>query len=158
MSSLDVHMVPARIHFGERSYLDKVSLDSAEFYRMMAAGPVHPTTSQPPPGDFRRLYQILASHHAGVVSIHITAWGSGTCQAAASASAWTKSRWRSTRSSPPPAPGPCSAASTARSGLAARGRSRERARGRGKAAGGVAGTDSRRSVTGVRDTLPELRI
>ncbi|MEI2420847.1 DegV family protein, partial [Arthrospira platensis SPKY2] len=43
---------------------------------------VHPTTSQPPPGDFRRLYQILGSHHAGIVSIHITAWASGTFRAA----------------------------------------------------------------------------
>ncbi len=85
MTSMEIHTVPVRIHFGERSYLDKVSLDTQEFYRMMADSPVHPTTSQPPPGDFRRLYQILGSHHAGVVSIHITGWGSGTFQAAASA-------------------------------------------------------------------------
>jgi DegV family protein with EDD domain len=55
----------------------------------MAVGPVLPTTSQPPPGDFRRLYQILASHHPGVVSIHLTAWASGTFQAAESAAART---------------------------------------------------------------------
>lgn len=85
LTSLDIHTVPVRIHFGERSYLDKVSLDTSEFYRMMAASEVHPTTSQPPPGDFRRLYQILASHHAGIVSIHVTGWGSGTFQAAQSA-------------------------------------------------------------------------
>jgi len=85
LTSLEIHMVPARIHFGERSYLDKVSLGTAEFYRLMADSPVHPTTSQPPPGDFRRLYQILGSHHPGIVSIHIAAWASGTFQAAASA-------------------------------------------------------------------------
>lgn len=84
-----IHQVPARIHFGKRSYLDKIGLSPAEFYRLMAESPVHPTTSQPPPGDFRRLYQILASHHPGVVSIHITAWGSGTFQAAESAAART---------------------------------------------------------------------
>jgi uncharacterized protein len=85
VTDLGIHVVPVRIHFGDRSYLDKVSLDTAEFYRMMAESPVHPTTSQPPPGDFRRLYQILGSHHPGIVSIHITAWGSGTFQAAESA-------------------------------------------------------------------------
>jgi uncharacterized protein len=85
LTSMEIHTVPVRIHFGERSYLDKVSLDTEEFYRMMADSPVHPTTSQPPPGDFRRLYQILGSHHPGIVSIHITGWGSGTFQAAASA-------------------------------------------------------------------------
>jgi DegV family protein with EDD domain len=85
LTALDIHVVPARIHFGPQSYLDKVSLDTAEFYRMMAASAVHPTTSQPPPGDFRRLYQILGSHHAGIVSVHIAGWASGTLQAATSA-------------------------------------------------------------------------
>jgi uncharacterized protein len=85
LEQLEIHTVPVRIHFGERSYLDKVGLESPEFYRLMRESPVHPTTSQPPPGDFRRLYQILGSHHPGVVSIHLTAWGSGTFQAAASA-------------------------------------------------------------------------
>ena len=85
LTSMDIHTVPARIHFGARSYLDKVSLDTSEFYRLMAESDVHPTTSQPPPGDFRRLYQILASHHAGIVSIHVTGWGSGTFQSAQSA-------------------------------------------------------------------------
>lgn len=83
--ALEVHVVPVRIHIGEQSYLDKVSLDTRDFYRLMAASPSHPTTSQPPPGDFRRLYQFLASHHPGIVSIHLTAWGSGTFQAAESA-------------------------------------------------------------------------
>jgi uncharacterized protein len=83
--SMDVHVVPVRIHVGDRSYLDKVSLEPAEFYRMMAESPAPMTTSQPPPGDFRRIYQILGSHHPGIVSIHITAWGSGTFQAAESA-------------------------------------------------------------------------
>ena len=85
LTSMEIHTIPVRIHFGERSYLDKVSLDTGEFYRMMAESEIHPTTSQPPPGDFRRLYQILASHHSGIVSIHVTGWGSGTVQAARSA-------------------------------------------------------------------------
>lgn len=85
LTSLEIHLVPVRIHFGSRSYLDKISLDTREFYREMQANPVHPTTSQPPPGDFRRLYQILGSHHAGIVSLHVTGRGSGTFQAASAA-------------------------------------------------------------------------
>ena len=92
LASLDIHVVPVRIHFGDHSYLDKVSLDTADFYRMMATSALHPTTSQPPPGDFRRLYQILGSHHPGIISIHLTAWGSGTFQAAASAAARADTR------------------------------------------------------------------
>jgi hypothetical protein len=47
----------------------------------------HPKTSQPPPGDFRRLFDILASHHDSVVSIHLTSRASGTWQSAESAAA-----------------------------------------------------------------------
>ncbi|MFU8821277.1 MAG: DegV family protein [Gammaproteobacteria bacterium] len=85
LTALDIHMVPVRIHFGAHSYLDKVSVDTTEFYRLMAESAIPPTTSQPPPGDFRRLYQILGSHHPAIISIHLTNWGSGTFQAAASA-------------------------------------------------------------------------
>jgi DegV family protein with EDD domain len=84
---LGLHMVPIRIHFGDSSYLDKVSLSSDAFYRELATNPQHPKTSQPAPGDFRRLYQFLASHHPVVVSIHISNHVSGTFQAAAAAAA-----------------------------------------------------------------------
>ena len=59
LERLDVHVVPARVHFGGRSYLDKVTLSPREFYRELATSGVHPQTSQPPPGDFRRLYAFL---------------------------------------------------------------------------------------------------
>jgi DegV family protein with EDD domain len=84
---LGLHMVPIRIHFGDSSYLDKVSLSSDAFYRELATNPQPPKTSQPAPGDFRRLYQFLTSHHPSVVSIHISQRVSGTFQAAASAAA-----------------------------------------------------------------------
>ncbi|NDE00645.1 MAG: hypothetical protein EBZ91_02585 [Gammaproteobacteria bacterium] len=67
---LGIHVVPARIHFGNRSYLDKVSMTPAEFYRELLVNPVHPKTSQPPPGDFRRTFEFLASHYQGIVSIN----------------------------------------------------------------------------------------
>lgn len=84
---LGIHMVPVRVHFGDTSYLDKVSLSADEFYRALQTHPEHPQTSQPPPGDFRRLYQFLLSHHPAVISIHISASVSGTYQAACSAAA-----------------------------------------------------------------------
>lgn len=84
---LGIHMVPVRVHFGDTSYLDKVSLSADQFYRELQTNPEHPQTSQPAPGDFRRLYQFLLSHHEAVVSIHISASVSGTYQAACSAAA-----------------------------------------------------------------------
>jgi DegV family protein with EDD domain len=85
MERLDIHMVPCRIQFGDRGYLDKVSISTDEFFRELATNPNHPTTSQPAPGDFRRQFQFLASHFADVISINLTARASGTAQAAQSA-------------------------------------------------------------------------
>lgn len=82
---LGIMMVPVRIQFGARSYLDKVSMTPSEFYRELAVNPAHPKTSQPPPGDFRRMFEFLASHYEGVVSVNLTARHSGTWDAATKA-------------------------------------------------------------------------
>lgn len=85
LDALGIHVAPIRIHFGSRSYLDKVTMTPREFYRELARNPEHPKTSQPPPGDFRRLYEFLASHFQGVVSIALSAQASGTYNAALTA-------------------------------------------------------------------------
>ncbi len=85
MERLDIHMVPCRIQFGDRGYLDKVSITADEFFEELRSNPHHPTTSQPAPGDFRRQYQFLASHFADVLSINLTGMASGTLEAARSA-------------------------------------------------------------------------
>jgi DegV family protein with EDD domain len=85
MDRLDIHMLPVRVHFGEHSYLDKVGISPQEFFAELERNPHHPTTSQPPPGDFRRQFEFLASHFDSVVSINLTRQVSGTCGAAESA-------------------------------------------------------------------------
>jgi len=85
MERLDIHTVPVRVHFGERSFLDKVGISSAEFFEELARNPLHPKTSQPPPGDFRRQFEFLASHYPSVISINLTTRVSGTCGAARTA-------------------------------------------------------------------------
>ena len=85
IEALGIHVVPLRVHFGNRSYLDKVTLTPAEFYAELARNPDHPRTSQPPPGDFRRIYEFLASHYEHVVSISVTEKASGTYGAAVTA-------------------------------------------------------------------------
>jgi DegV family protein with EDD domain len=85
LERLEIHVIPARVHFGERSYLDKVTLSPEQFYRELAASKVHPKTSQPPPGDFRRIFEFLASHYDTVLSISLTGRVSGTRAAAESA-------------------------------------------------------------------------
>ncbi len=83
--NLNIHMVPLRLHFGERSYMDKVSISADEFYEMLRNDPEPPKTSQPAPGDFRRQYQHLATHFQAVVSINLTAGASGTFRSAETA-------------------------------------------------------------------------
>jgi DegV family protein with EDD domain len=85
MDRLDIHMVPIRVHFGDRSYLDKVGITAEEFFAEIERNPRHPTTSQPPPGDFRRQFEFLASHFDSVVSVNLTRQVSGTCGAAEAA-------------------------------------------------------------------------
>ncbi len=85
LERLDIHIVPVRVQFGDRGYLDKVSISSEEFFAELETNPHHPTTSQPAPGDFRRQFQFLASHFADVVSINLTKRVSGTFEAARSA-------------------------------------------------------------------------
>jgi DegV family protein with EDD domain len=89
-----IHMIPMRVHFGERSFLDKVSLSPEEFFRELATHPEHPKTSQPPPGDFRRTFEFLASHYQTVVALTVTASVSGTHMAAETAAARVQSRGR----------------------------------------------------------------
>ncbi len=85
MDRLDIHLVPCRIQFGDRSYLDKVSITAAEFYAELDSNPAHPTTSQPAPGDYRRQLQFLASHYRDVLLLSVTARASGALQAARAA-------------------------------------------------------------------------
>ncbi len=85
MERLDIHMVPCRIQFGDRGYLDKVSITTEEFFAELKNNAHHPTTSQPAPGDFRRQFQFLASHFSAVLSINLTSAASGTYEGARSA-------------------------------------------------------------------------
>lgn len=82
---LNIHVVPVRYHFGNIGYIDKVSQSSEEFYQELKTNPVHPKTSQPTPGDFRRQYQFLSTHYKSVISIHLSQKLSGTYQSALTA-------------------------------------------------------------------------
>jgi uncharacterized protein len=82
---LDIHMVPVRVNFGDEDFLDKVSISPAEFYARLRRSAVLPQTSQPPPGDFRRQFEFLLSHHPGLVYAGISRAVSGTLQSGESA-------------------------------------------------------------------------
>jgi len=82
----NIHVVPVRLNFGDKHYIDKVTITSEEFWDELQNNPKHPKTSQPTPGDFRRQYQFLATHYESAISIHLPAVTSGTMQSALTAS------------------------------------------------------------------------
>lgn len=84
---LDLHVVPVRVNFGDEDFLDKVSISPSEFYARLRTSPVLPQTSQPPPGDFRRQFEFLLSHHPGLVYVGLSRAVSGTLQSGESAAA-----------------------------------------------------------------------
>ena len=86
LDKYNLHMVPVRLSFGNDHYVDKVTMTGDEFWDELKHNPVHPKTSQPTPGDFRRQYQFLSSHYQSAISIHLPAKLSGTMQSALNAS------------------------------------------------------------------------
>ena len=82
IARLGIHMVPVRLSFGDREYLDRVSLTSAEFYQMLSEADEAPLTSQPPAQDFARVYSLLTSHGYSVISVGLSQQLSGTTAAA----------------------------------------------------------------------------
>nr|AFI78706.1 degV family protein [uncultured bacterium ws085G8] len=82
---LAIHMVSARLNFGAKEYIDYVSLMPAELYKMLEEFEESPKTSQPPVGDFVRVYDLLTGHGYQVMSVGLSSALSGTTQAAMSA-------------------------------------------------------------------------
>ena len=83
----DIRVVPVYVLFGDQAFKDYEELPPEEFYNRLkefkAAGKGMPTTSQPTPEDFRQVYSALAGQGAtDIISIHVTAKSSGTCQSA----------------------------------------------------------------------------
>ncbi len=75
-------MVPLTVTFGSESFRDYVDLDAPSFYRRLAASPVAPTTSQPPPEAFAEAYRDLLERHDQVLSLHVAGTLSGTVESA----------------------------------------------------------------------------
>ncbi len=92
-----LHQVPVRVSFGTRDYVDRVSLMPAEFYALMRSGQhPPPRTSQPPPGDFVRVFDYLTAHGHDVAYVGLSRAVSGTLQAGEAAAARVTSARRIT--------------------------------------------------------------
>ena len=78
-----------RLSIAGRDFVDGVCLSPREFYDEMRTNPVPPRTSQPPPGDFRRMFEFLLAHHERVIDVSLGSVLSGTLQSAAGAASRT---------------------------------------------------------------------
>ncbi len=85
LERLPLELVPVRVSFGTEDFLDRVSISSAEFHRRLRQADVPPHTSQPPPGDFRRQFELSLSHARHVVYVGLSRPLSGTLQSAETA-------------------------------------------------------------------------
>ncbi|MBL7978841.1 MAG: DegV family EDD domain-containing protein [Bacteroidetes Order II. Incertae sedis bacterium] len=82
MEQYNIHVVPVRLSFGDKEYIDRVTIDEETFFRKLKTDPHHPRTSQPSPADFDRVYAHVMSHYEAAISLHIPEMYSGTIQSA----------------------------------------------------------------------------
>ncbi len=82
VDELGITIVPLYVRFGEKVYRDQLDISADEFYQRLQHDPVHPSTTQPSPQDFANVYQKLLPEANGIVSIHLSAKLSGTCNSA----------------------------------------------------------------------------
>ncbi len=89
LDRLNIYLVPQRLTVDGQDHVDRVSISSHEFYRAMRTSKIPARTSQPPPGDFRRMFEFLLTHHQSVVDVSLARSLSGTLQSAESAAVRT---------------------------------------------------------------------
>ncbi len=80
---LDRHritLVPLQVLFGDQSFRDRVELRPEEFYRRLRASKELPTTSQPTPADFTRVFRDALQEADDVVGVLLSSGLSGTFQ------------------------------------------------------------------------------
>lgn len=85
VEEFDIHVIPVNIHFGEKTYLQNVDLDTEGFYKLVDEAHKIPKTSQPTPHQFSEFYKKIAQEGDTILSIHITSKLSGTYESAVAA-------------------------------------------------------------------------
>ena len=67
----NIFVIPLKVVFGDKEYLDG-ELQPDEFYQRLEESENLPSSSQPAPADFIRLYQDLLDRYPEVISIHLS--------------------------------------------------------------------------------------
>lgn len=81
----DITVIPQYVLFGKKIYRDEIDLSPRQFYTMLRESNIHPSTTQPSPGDFRQVYRPLVDAGHEIISLHIPSTLSGTYNSAMTA-------------------------------------------------------------------------
>ncbi len=79
---LGIEIVPLSVMLNGKTYREGLDVANDEFYGLLDASESLPTTSQPPAGEFARLYREIAKTDKEILSIHMSSGLSGTLNAA----------------------------------------------------------------------------
>lgn len=81
---LQIHMIPLSVIFGNETYQEEIEITADDFYEEVKHKDL-PTTSQPPVGEFVKLFETLKKDYDAIISIHLSSGISGTYQGAVTA-------------------------------------------------------------------------
>lgn len=86
LEKYDIYTIPLSVVMEDETYRESMDITTDEFFDKMANMEALPTTSQPSIGDYILLLESLyRSGYTDVISFHLSAEISGTCQSAVSA-------------------------------------------------------------------------
>ncbi len=85
IDNYQINMVPINISFGDNHYLDKVTIQPEQFYRLLDEYSEYPKSAQVNEITFTNLYSHLASHYDSIIAIHLSDKLSGTFNSSARA-------------------------------------------------------------------------
>lgn len=80
--TLGIAVLPGYVRFGYEIYRDGIDISNEAFYQKLISSPFHPTTSEPTPEDFARVYSDCSRETEGIMSIHVSSKVSNTYNSA----------------------------------------------------------------------------
>jgi len=67
-----IHVMPFQLSFGDSLFLDKVTINSDQFYTLLQTHPDHPQSSQPSRQHVQNLFSFLSSHYDSILVVTLS--------------------------------------------------------------------------------------
>jgi uncharacterized protein len=78
LDSHQIHVVPLTVHFEKTFFLDRITIQPPQFYRMVRESEIRATSAQPAFKDFQNKYEYLGTHYDSVIGFNLSGKMSGT--------------------------------------------------------------------------------